>query len=430
MKKRIFTLFLALTLLYSMVSCGKKAKDEPKDESAFLSPSLNDSQIEKEENSTAGSKEDTNSSDSKEDNMTPDDQNTTYDPDSWVNPGSLTSPYAIVNAAAKASPSVVAITTETVSYNGFYGNYVSEGAGSGVIYTSDGYIITNNHVIEGADTVRVTLINGDTYDATIIGADIVTDIAVLKIEASGLEAANPAQEELLVGQPVIAIGNPMGSLSGTVTSGIVSALSRTISVEGIAMELLQFDAAVSPGNSGGGLFDINGNLVAVVNAKSSGDGVEGISFAIPAARALEITEQFIKQGYISDRPGTGIETKCIDANNYESFRDSELWNYAVIGSRVYTGLYITDTQNTVYADTQNTFLFGDRITQIGVTEITNESDITAALSRYQIGDSVTVKIARLTEVSTPYGNSYTYRSYDINIVLIEYRPAISGGTIL
>ncbi len=406
MNKRIFALMLASLLLFSGTGCGKNKKENS---NRYFSGT---GQIQTEQ---SGEEEvpptENNQEDAKPSNPT-DDPSHHYDPDSWVNPGSLTTPYAIANAAAKASPSVVAITTEVVSYGGFYGNYVSEGAGSGVIYSEDGYIITNNHVIEGASTVRVTLVNGDTYDAEIIGADIVTDIAVLKIDAAGLHAATPETSDLIVGQSVIAIGNPMGTLSGTVTSGIVSSLSRTIQVDGVAMELLQFDAAVSPGNSGGGLFDINGNLVAVVNAKSSGEGVEGISFAIPVQRAYDITRQFIEKGYIEGRPCLGVTTECISSTNYESYKDHDLWEYATIGSRVYPGLYVTEAKGELQ--------YGDRIAKIADLEIATESDLTAALSHYEIGDTITLYVARKVQSTSPFGgSSYTYKTLEMQTTLVE-----------
>lgn len=416
MSKRIYALILATLLLLSAVSCGKKTNDE--NNRYFASPGqvqtdnqITDEDPTREDNNTPDpSDDDKNVTDDPEDEITDDTHR--YDPDGWVNPGSLTTPHAIANAAAKASPSVVAITTEVVSYGGFYGNYVSEGAGSGVICSEDGYIITNNHVIEGASTVRVTLVNGDTHDATIIGADIVTDIAVLKIEATGLLAATPDMTDLIVGQPVIAIGNPMGTLSGTVTSGIVSALSRNITVENVSMELLQFDAAVSPGNSGGGLFDINGNLIAIVNAKSSGEGVEGISFAIPVQRALDITNQFIEKGYISGRPSLGVSTECINSTNYESYKNHALWEYATIGSRVYPGLYVTEAMGELQ--------YGDRIAMIGKIEITSESDLTAALSHYEIGDTITLYVARKVESASHFGGvSYTYKTIEMKTTLVE-----------
>ena len=409
MKKRIFALLLASLLLCSGTACGKNTKN---DSDLYFSGTGQSEQSDKEDSSKEETPTENNNEEVPPSSHPTDGTAHRYDPDSWVNPGSLTSPYAIANAAAKASPSVVAITTEVVSYGGFYGNYVSEGAGSGVIYSEDGYIITNNHVIEGASTVRVTLVNGDTYDAEIIGADIVTDIAVLKIHATGLLAATPDPSDLIVGQSVIAIGNPMGTRSGTVTSGIVSSLSRTIQVDDVAMELLQFDAAVSPGNSGGGLFDIDGNLVAVVNAKSSGEGVEGISFAIPVQRAYDITKQFIEKGYISGRPSLGVSAECISSTNYESYKEHALWEYATIGSRVYPGVYATSSIGGLQ--------FGDRIAKIGNKEITSLSDITAALSHYKIGDTITLYVSRKVESSSPFGgSSYTYKTLEMKTTLVE-----------
>ena len=257
------------------------------------------------------------------------------------------------------------------------------------------------------------LADSSLHDAALVGYDKELDLAVIKIEGDNFVAAEFGDsDELAEGDPVYAIGNPMGTLSGTVTAGIVSALSRQIMVENVSMELLQFDAAVSPGNSGGGLFDIDGNLIAIVNAKSSGDGVEGISFAIPAKRALEITEQFIKQGYISGRPSLGVSTECITSTNYESYKDHDLWNYATLGNRVYPGLYITTAAGELK--------YGDRIVQIGNVEITSESDLAAALSHYAIGDTATVYVARKTETTSTFGGSgYTYKTLEIHVTLVE-----------
>ncbi|WP_286172701.1 trypsin-like peptidase domain-containing protein [Acetanaerobacterium sp. MSJ-12] len=200
--------------------------------------------------------------------------------------------------AAKAAPSVVAITTETMQ--GYYGRVqqsVATGAGSGVILTADGYIATNNHVISGASKITVTLSDGTQYPATLVGTDAQNDLAVIKIEASGLQAAVlGSSSSLQVGDLAVAIGNPLGELGGTVTDGIISALDRNITVDGETMTLLQISAAVNPGNSGGGLFDKNGELVGIVNAKSSGTGIEGLGFAIPIDTAKPILEKLMAGG--------------------------------------------------------------------------------------------------------------------------------------
>lgn len=205
--------------------------------------------------------------------------------------------------AAKISPSVVAITTEqVVTSQSWYGSYVSSGAGSGVIITSDGYILTCAHVIDGADTITVTLEDGTEYTAEVVGSDTADDIAVIKIDATDLTAAEIGDSDSAeVGETVYADGNPNGTLSGTITSGILSALNREITVEvsdgeTSTLTVLQTSAAVSPGNSGGGLFNAKGQLIGIVNAKSSSEDSEGLGFAIPINTAMEIADEIINNG--------------------------------------------------------------------------------------------------------------------------------------
>ncbi len=213
-----------------------------------------------------------------------------------------------VKVVSKTVDSVVEIQTESVVYGSFYGQSVSQGAGSGVIVTPDGFIVTNNHVIDGAEKVTVRLRNGEEYDAVIWGVNTKNDLAVIKIEATGLSAATFGNSDnLKVGQTVIAIGNPLGELGGTVTTGIVSALAREIKVDNKMMTLIQTDAPVNPGNSGGGLFNLVGELIGIVNAKSSGDDVEGIGFAIPSTTAREIVQNIIENKSSTDKAYLGVE---------------------------------------------------------------------------------------------------------------------------
>ncbi|MBQ7755130.1 MAG: trypsin-like peptidase domain-containing protein, partial [Clostridia bacterium] len=192
-----------------------------------------------------------------------------------------------------SAPSVVGIdTVTTVTTNNFwygYGqSYEAPGSGSGVILTEDGYIATCAHVVEGANSVKVTLNDDTSYDATIVGTDKKNDIAIIKIDAKDLTPAIVGDSTILtVGSEVIAIGNPLGELRGTATAGIISATNRTIEVEGQAMTLIQTDAAISPGNSGGGLFDATGKLIGIVNAKVSDSRAEGLGFAIPVNSVLD-----------------------------------------------------------------------------------------------------------------------------------------------
>lgn len=209
-------------------------------------------------------------------------------------------------AASIISPSVVSITTEAVQQGqAWYGSYVTSGAGSGVILSSDGYILTCAHVVDGADTVTVTTSDGTEYDAEVVGSDTADDIAVLKIDATDLTAAVIGDSDAAsVGETVYADGNPGGTLSGTITEGIVSALNREITVEtdsgeAITFNVIQTSAAVSPGSSGGGLFNDQGELIGVVNAKSSDTSDEGLGFAIPINDAISIAKNIIENGAFS-----------------------------------------------------------------------------------------------------------------------------------
>ena len=196
--------------------------------------------------------------------------------------------------------SVVAITTESVATNYFFRQYVTQGAGSGVVLTADGYIVTNYHVIKGAQQITVTANDGSTYAATLVGTDEDNDIAVLKVDAKDLTPAILGDSDTLkVGDAVLAIGNPLGTLSGTVTDGIVSALERQVTIDGNNMTLLQTSAAVNPGNSGGALVTADGKVVGINSAKIAKEGVEGMGFAIPINSAKGIIQQLISSGKVT-----------------------------------------------------------------------------------------------------------------------------------
>ena len=235
------------------------------------------------------------------------------------------------------SPSVVVITTEQVVYSqwSWYGqNQVESGAGSGVIISSDGYILTCAHVVSGASQITVTI--GDTdYTATVVGEDDTSDVAVLKIDATGLTPATVGDSDSLsVGDSVLAVGNPLGELGGTVTSGIVSALNRSVTIQGTSstntMSLIQMDASVSPGNSGGGLFNMNGELIGLVNAKSSSSDAEGLGFAIPINDAIQVAQDLLENGYVSGRPYMGITYIAVtDAQTAAQFNVNAYGVYVV-----------------------------------------------------------------------------------------------------
>ncbi len=296
--------------------------------------------------------------------------------------------------AAKVKPSVVEITTEQTVNGSYFSQYVQSGAGSGVLITADGYIITNNHVIEGATRITVRLTSGDEYEAKLIGADSQEDIAVIKIEETDLPCATLGDStKLAVGDEVLAVGNPLGSLGGSVTNGIISALDREIIVSGQSMTLLQTNAAINPGNSGGGLFNMRGELIAIVNAKAAGSDIEGLGFAIPINTAYTIATELMTNGYVSGRPAIGIS--YIEIDDY-----MDLMRYRVNSY----GIYVYDGGET---GLQN----GDRIVRFGDYEVSNSATLKSALQSYKVGDKVTITVIR----SGKYA--------EIDVTLIEDKPA-------
>ena len=293
------------------------------------------------------------------------------------------------------SPSVVVITTEQVVYSqwSWYGqNQVESGAGSGVIISSDGYILTCAHVVSGASQITVTI--GDTdYTATVVGEDDTSDVAVLKIDATGLTPATVGDSDSLsVGDSVLAVGNPLGELGGTVTSGIVSALNRSVTIQGTSstntMSLIQMDASVSPGNSGGGLFNMNGELIGLVNAKSSSSDAEGLGFAIPINDAIQVAQDLLENGYVSGRPYMG--------NTYIAVTDAQ--TAAQLNVNAY-GVYVVDVVQGGPADKAG-LKAGDRIVSIDGTEIAQKDDLGTLMQQHTAGDTLSITVARDGQMQT------------------------------
>ena len=213
----------------------------------------------------------------------------------------------VSDVVQKVRPSVVGVITES------FQTYSTSSTGSGIILSEDGYIVTNNHVVEGGDSIAVTLDDGETYAAELIGTDVKSDIAVLKIDAQNLPAAEFGDSsQVEVGEAAIAIGNPLG-LNGTVTAGIISAVDREIQVGSSNMVLLQTDASINPGNSGGALLNEYGQVIGVNSAKISSEDSEGLGFAIPSNTAGPIVKELIDKGYVSGRPLTGISGRNVSA---------------------------------------------------------------------------------------------------------------------
>ena len=293
------------------------------------------------------------------------------------------------------SPSVVVITTEQVVYSqwSWYGqSQVESGAGSGVIISSDGYILTCAHVVSGASNITVSIGDKD-YPATLVGEDTTSDIAVVKVDATGLTPATVGDSDnLKVGESVMAVGNPLGELGGTVTSGIVSALNRSVSIQGSSsvntMSLIQMDASVSPGNSGGGLFNMNGELVGIVNAKSSDSDAEGLGFAIPVNDAVKVAQELLENGYVTGRPYLGI--------SYYAVTDAQ--TAAQLGVNAY-GVYIVEVVKGGPADKAG-LQAGDRIVSVDGSEVATQSDLGTLMQDHKAGDTIEITVARGGQMQT------------------------------
>lgn len=289
---------------------------------------------------------------------------------------------SVQEVIAKNENAVVEISTESIARDSWLSNYIKTGAGSGVIVDTKGYILTCNHVVENSSKMTVTLKNGEEYEAKMVGADPQNDIAVIKIDAKNLSAASYGDSsKISVGDMVVALGNPLGQLGGSASSGIISALDRELTIEGKNMKLLQTDTSINPGNSGGGLFDGHGNLIGIVVAKSSGSDVEGLGFAIPINHAAEIAKDLIEHGHVTNRPAIGVQ--LLDASNASVAMQYNLRN---------TGLYV---QEVTSKEAKKAGLkAGDMFYYFGDDRIENFTDLQSALQKYKPGDTVKTVVIR------------------------------------
>lgn len=269
---------------------------------------------------------------------------------------------------------------------------VMASSGSGFIITKDGYIATNYHVINGSNNVSVTLYDGTTYDAAIVGGDADYDIAVLKIEAEDLTPVVIGDSsELNVGDDIAVIGNPLGELTFSMSEGIVSTTDRLINVDGTPFNMIQVTAAVNSGNSGGPLFNMYGEVVGIVSAKLSSSSnseasVEGLGFAIPINDVVSMIEDIMTNGYITDKPSLGITAGTL-VSSY------------VPNSVVSEGVYVYSVEEGGAADRAG-LVPGDIITKIGENDITSLEDITAIKKSYRAGDTAVVEYYRNNEKYT------------------------------
>lgn len=289
--------------------------------------------------------------------------------------------------------SVVSINTTATAGTNIFGQTVeTASAGSGFIISSDGYIVTNYHVVKGATSVKVTLYSGDTYDATVIGGDSDYDVAVIKINASGLPAVTlGSSADVNVGDTVLAIGNPLGELTFSMSQGIVSCCDRAINVDGTPFNMIQVDASINPGNSGGPLVNLYGEVVGIVSAKYSSYSnttVEGLGFAIPISDVQAIITDIIENGQVTGKAYLAIKAGTMTEQMAAQY-DIDITE----------GVFVYSTESGGAGEKAGLQL-GDVITKLNDTAITSMTDLTMAKKGYKAGDTVTLTVYRGGEYIT------------------------------
>lgn len=305
-----------------------------------------------------------------------------------------------VNMIQNCMATAVGITT-TVPASAYYNVYgynnskgdsdeISYGTGSGIILTQDGYIVTCAHVVDGGQKIYVCMQDGTEYSAQIVGKDARSDIAILKIDAKDLPSATLGNStNTVVGEKVYAVGNPLGKFICSVSTGIVSGLNRTLTLDGQDFTLMQTDAAVNPGNSGGGLFNSSGELIGVVNAKTQNIGVEGLGFAIPIDSAKTIIADLMDLGYVSGRPYLGVSLQDVYVRS--SNANDPFSGYFGYGYTTHT--QISSIEEDSAADKAG-LKVGDIILSLDGKEVSSASGMTSMLYEYKIGDVVKLELLR------------------------------------
>ena len=304
------------------------------------------------------------------------------------------SPMSLSEINAAYADSCVCISVQAIVQQGYY-QYQTSGAGSGFIISEDGYIVTNYHVIDGATAIKVTLNNGESYDAKLVGGEELNDVAVLKLD--GVSGLKPVvlgdSDDLVVGETVCTIGNALGTLSFSMTSGAVSATGRSVTMsDGTVMNMIQTDCTINSGNSGGPLFDSYGRVAGITSAKLSNNGqssqatIEGIGFAIPINDVIGIITDYMRVGYVTGRPYMGI----LEPKDISEYAQTFGWP---------NGVYVTGIDENSCARTAG-LKPGDIITKMDDTEITGVSQMVSVKNSYKAGDTVTLEIYRSGEYLT------------------------------
>ena len=289
----------------------------------------------------------------------------------------------VVRAAKRVGPAVVGITNKTIVRDWFNNPVQTEGVGSGVIFREDGYIVTNNHVIDGAKEIIVSLADGRSLQGKLIGTDEFTDLAVVKVDAKDLPTvAFGNSDSVVVGEPAIAIGNPMGlEFQGSVTSGIISALNRTLDISDRRVKLLQTDAAINQGNSGGALVNADGELIGINSAKVAYTGVEGMGFAIPSNTVQTIINELIDKGYVV-RPYLGVSVFDPPTAARYGYR-----------LNIEKGVYIVSLSLDGPCGKAG-FKRGDIILKIDDVEVNSVSELRNKIAEHKVGDKVKITYDR------------------------------------
>ena len=282
--------------------------------------------------------------------------------------------------------SAVSINCSATSTNIFGQQTQTASSGSGFIITEDGYVVTNYHVVSGASSVEVTLYNGDTYDATVIGGDSDYDVAVLKINAAGLTPVTLGNSaDVNVGDSVLAIGNPLGELTFSMSGGYVSSCNRAINVDGTPFNMIQVDCSINPGNSGGPLVNLYGEVVGIVSAKYStysSTTVEGLGFAIPISDVRSIITDIMENGAVTDKAYMAITAGTMNEQMAAQFNID-----------VTEGVFVYSVVEGGAGDKAGLRL-GDVITKMGDKTLTSRQDLSAAMKGYRAGDTVTLTVYR------------------------------------
>lgn len=290
----------------------------------------------------------------------------------------------VVHAAKEVGPAVVGITNKAVARDWFNNQVqVEQGVGSGVIFRADGYIVTNYHVIAGAQEIVVSLPDERSFTGQVIGADELTDLAVVKIDATDLKVAEFGNsDDIMVGEPAIAIGNPMGlEFQGSVTSGVISALNRTLDINERQLKLIQTDAAINPGNSGGALVNADGKVIGINSAKLAANGVEGMGFAIPINSVRAIVDELMSNGKVL-RPYIGVGVFDKETAARQGYR-----------LNAEKGVYVEEITLNGPADKAG-IRRGDLILEIDGKEINKVGELRAVILEHKAGDTIRVKIER------------------------------------